>query len=202
MHDRRRARRPRPRSICVNDLMSAPAQKRAGLADVNTSERSSRCGPRRPRRPQRRHHLRGDRVRRRSIEPGDRDRVARSSLTAAPPSPRPGGYAKKPWPLLAPRRPCETSRRRIVGGSNVSSHSSRACSRRAEHDVEADLIGAHQRRRREPRTGQHAEVDLPHRADAVLKDETALDERRQREPLAQLGRIELTIGAHRSPFRS
>src|SRR5918994_1457841 len=56
-----------------------------------------------------------------------------SSSTVSRGSPGSGcGYGKKPWPLFLPSRPCATSRRSTVGGSNESPHSDCArssCSR-------------------------------------------------------------------------
>ncbi len=57
---------------------------------------------------------------------------------------------------------------------------------RGQHLVEADLVGAGERRRDDPGPGHHAQVDLAQRGDPLLEHETRLDERLEREAIDEL----------------
>ena len=101
-------------------LTRTPGPGPTGLGDV------------RPHPAQRLHHLGRDRVGGRAVQPGDRDPLTGLELDrpVLPVRVRPG-VGKKPCPLLIPRRPWATRRRRTVGGSKSSPHSRAARSRRS-----------------------------------------------------------------------
>src|SRR3984893_17018723 len=110
--------------------MSAPALNSIGLADANTSARIS------PESVTARQTFCSASATSGEIEfAGGRSNQAIASeprvssftgLSSQPVSGR--AYGKNPCPVLTPKRPCATSRRRIVGGAKSSPHSVAACS--------------------------------------------------------------------------
>ncbi len=116
--------------MVVNALMSAPAQNSIGLAEANTS---ARCEPLTASQTLCSASTTSGAIEfaggRSSHAIAKRSFGRVSSLTGLSSQPASGrAYGKKPWPVLTPRRPCATSRLRIVGGSKFSPHSRAAVS--------------------------------------------------------------------------
>ena len=167
---------PPASSICVNALMSAPAEKTTGIEEAITIARISPDSLTRSQTVPRSSITCGrDRVHRRVREPGDRDVAARLELDrvglVALVGLRVGVEALAG---LLPSRPWAT--RRLQDGRRREALAVLRLGRLEllEHDVEAEHVGPHERRedpaaRVHPGAGHHPEVDLAHRADALLE---------------------------------
>ena len=181
--------------------MSAPAQNSIGLADANTSARTSgrlvTCSQ----------TLDSASTTSGEIEfAGGRSSQAIaicsrvSSFTGPSSQPASGrAYGKKPWPDLDPEPPLRDQPAQDQRRLKRLAPFDRGALEPLEHLVEADLVGARERRRHDPRAGHHPEVDLAGRGDPLLEHQTALDQRLQREAVDDLGRELLRGGAHEPP---